>query len=301
MVRNTKLAKRRQSRRGDANRMVTTAPLDKQGQDYARLLRDPVRAPLCHPVYPGAGSGYLFRAQNLFSLALAPTETAGYVRWTPNGMDGPNNELAFGSTATGAAIAANNNSAPGKAFLQANASSFRTVAASMRVYYNGSELNRSGRVHFGNVPDGVIVTGTNYSVSDLQILCEHSSRTPDDYVETIWLPKDGDFEFVDPTAAASKLERSRMNSLMTSFSGLSPASGVTVELTAVYEWQPKTNVGISASNLDKNTTGNTFDNVVDFLIKNGETFARGVYDHAPTAFAMGATVMANRSSRRIMY
>lgn len=299
MVRNP-TSKRKVARKPNG-KSLQQAMLDKQGQDYARLLRDPVRAPLCHPVYPGSGSGYLFRAQSLFQLAISPLETAGFVRWTPNGMDGPNNDVTYGSTATTSALATGSNTAPGKAFLQSNASSYRTVAASMRIYFNGTELNRSGRVHFGNVPDGVVIIGTTYGINGLQVLCEHSSRTPDDYVETIWLPKDGDFEFVDPIAAASKLERSRMNGLMTAFSGLSPGTGITVECTAVYEWQPQINLGISASNLDKNTTSNTFDNVVDFLLKNGETFARGVYDHAPTAFAMGATVAANRAVRQIRY
>lgn len=302
----TKAQKARQARKGSngAKSMPgVSGPgrgLDDNAFAYAKLLADPVSGALTHPVYPGGDSGYLFRAQSLVPLGAGVAQTGGVIKWTPGAMDSSAHEMQFGVTDTNSvALISGLFEAPGRTFLRDNASGYRCVAASARIYYPGTELNRSGRVHFGTCPDGLFTVGANLLVSDVQTVCQNSSRMPDDYVEVIWKPSDGDFMFYNPNSASSALERARMNSIVIAWSGAPVLTGITVEFTAVYEWQPQRGIGIMGATISKNPSANTFDNVIDWLIRNGETFARGVADHAPTAFAIAARGL--NPQRRIAY
>jgi len=79
--------------------------LDSSASDYAKLLADPINAPLVHPVYAGGDGGYLIRFDTTFSWAIGPTETSGYVHWTPGAM-GPNGLELIAGASTGGNVAA---------------------------------------------------------------------------------------------------------------------------------------------------------------------------------------------------
>jgi len=116
--------------------------LDAQAMAYAKLLSDPINAPLVHPVYAGGDGGYLMRFNTTLTMGKTPTGTASYLQWTP-GAVGPNGvDLIVGTDTTSAgtpvATAIGGSAfSPGYLFLSSNASAFRTVAASMQVTYAG--------------------------------------------------------------------------------------------------------------------------------------------------------------------
>jgi len=81
---------------------VTTA-LDSSATDYARLLADPINAPLVHPVYAGGDGGYLIRFDSTFTTTAGATDTSGYLHWTPGAMGPDGIELLIGAAANGSA------------------------------------------------------------------------------------------------------------------------------------------------------------------------------------------------------
>lgn len=263
----------------------TRRALDAKALEYARLLVDPCAAPLCHPVYPGGDSGFLFRVESVNTFANASGNNAGYVHWTPGYVNGSTTEMiaAGGAGSTTALINVTVPSNPGRQFLIDNASAVRCVAACMKITYPGSEQNRSGRIHYGHTQAGLIDFGDSITVDDLAPNLQHYGRTPPDTLELVWRPGIADVEFNDPSATASATIRDRKTSLTAAWAGLPNTIGMTVHFTAVYEWLPKTGKGLAANMAGKNTSTNTMDEVLD-EINRYFPWVRGAL-HATTAAA----------------
>jgi hypothetical protein len=117
---------------------------------------------------------------------------------------------------------------------------------------------------------------------------QHFSRTPADSFEIVWKPNNADQEFNDPTEAASALIRDRKAAVTVAWAGLPDDVGLTFHLTTVYEWVPGTGQGVASASLTKNTSRNTFDNVIDTLIRSGYSFVR----HAGHSAGQGLTAGA---------
>lgn len=69
--------------------------VDSGAKAYARLLVDPIGAPLCHPVASGGESGYLLRADSTITFALGAGKTGGYVFVAPGNLGSGNVELLY--------------------------------------------------------------------------------------------------------------------------------------------------------------------------------------------------------------
>lgn len=270
-------------------RRVRGPALDSAAAAYARLLADPCGAPIVHPIAPGGDTGFLIRCESFASYGLAGTETSGYFHWTPGYMNSSNTEvLAKGSTGpTVAAPATVDTSAPGKTFFNANAKGLRCVAACLKFTYPGSESGRSGRVHYGHTTAGIIDSTQNVTPDAVAQSCQHYSRTPTDTVELYWKPNAADFEFNDPSEAASALIRDRKSALTVAWAGFPGGVGLTFHMTAVYEWTPATGVGVAHDAVGKSISRNTFDDVLDSLINAGFTFVRAAGHSAGTMLSAG--------------
>lgn len=272
--------------------MVPGRSLDAYARQYARLLTDPCGAPLVHPVYPGGESGFLIRVDSVASYGGAVTESCGLIHWTPSYVNVTQTELV-GAASSGPAsslVLNVNSTAPGRAFLVANASAARCVAACMKVSYPGAESTRSGRIHYGHLQAGTIDVGdTNVSVDSIAPLLQHYSRTPADVVEIIWRPGNADMEFNDPNAASSPTLRDRKTSLTFAWAGIPVSTGFTVHYTAVYEWMPKNGQGVSTNTNGKNSSGNTIDQVCDAIQATGFNWVRNAASNVGSGLGTGFT------------
>lgn len=256
-----------------------SAALDSAGLAYSRLLSNPCGAPLTHPVYAGAESGFLFRAEQFANFGDVPLATSGVIHWTPGYPNFNSTELLALATSSGAAsgtmgVGTDN---AGRGFLLANAKGARCVAACLRVTYPGTESGRSGRIHYGHTPAGTIDSGQSVTPNGVAQLLQHYSRTPADTVELIWKPNTADMQIVDPTEVASASLRDQRASITVAWAGLPVQTGLTFHFTCIYEWFPAVSIGLSSNVLGKSLSRNTLDDVVNYLLRNGETFVRAAH------------------------
>lgn len=266
-------------------------PLDPAGLAYARLLSDPCNAPLAHPTYSGTEGGYLVRADTFITFGAGAAVTCGLMQWTPGVLTDTNSGLIFSDGPNPAAVqttvAAGDSSLPGLTFLKNNASAVRCVAACMKLSYPGAESTRSGRIHYGQVSSGLVGLGGNYAPDAFAQALPFFERTPADIIELVWKPNDADQLFMKPNTNAS-LDNAKNNksaALAFAFAGFPVATGITVHLTAVYEWQPGYASNLANPNLSKSPSGNTSDDVVNYLISRGFAFVKS------NAMSMGRNVL----------
>jgi hypothetical protein len=132
------------------------------------------------------------------------------------------------------------------------------------------------------VDSGDIVTVDNVAPN-----LTHFTRTPPETIELVWRPGIADTEFNDPTAAASATIRDRKNAMTAVWAGLPAGTGLTFHFTAVYEWLPKQSVGLSANVTGKNTSSNTFDDVLDYVNSTGFAWVRGLSHTVGTGLGAG--------------
>jgi hypothetical protein len=193
-------------------------------------------------VYPGGDAGFLFRAESFSSFGTGTTplpETAGVIHWTPGYVNASNSHLlniGVATATTSGAAGASGAQSPGTAFLANTARGVRCVAACLKVTFPGAESARSGRIHYGITPAGMLDAGESASPDQIAQTLQNYSRTPSDTIELFWKPGAADFEFNDPSATAVATLRDRKQSLTVVFAGLPGSVGITCHFTAIYEW-----------------------------------------------------------------
>lgn len=273
--------------------------LDAAGAAYARLLTDPCNAPIVHPAYGGANGGLLMRSRSVFSVNTTAGATAGYLHWTPGAIGTTNSELAAaeyittGTSGTAAGIA----NAPGKAFLVANATSYRPVAACMQVYWSGSETARQGFVLLDNTLGGFIDLGGAYSTDLLSRSLSQFARTPGSMLELIWKPAMADETWIDPSAVTAAVDKDRRGAVSISWGGLPAAVGLSIVCTAVYEWEPNPVSGLASATESRSVTKNSVRDVMDSIQRTGYSFIRGVAGELVHGALAGGVAYAQRTNR----
>jgi len=216
--------------------------MDSATAKYLALLEDPCAADLAPPTYGGTGSGYLMLTKQV--VTPISTATDGLLEYTPSWANQAVrlNAVAVTGTALGAVTYA---AVPDQ--LTNIAENFRPVAACVKVYYTGSELNRSGMV-FGSLLDAPstqyweVLTGTAlaYSISAARFV-----RIGSEMHEYRWCPNESDQAWGTIQSNAPQNEDYQGSTLQVGFVG-AYAGTVSFEITTVWEWQPKT--GGSTSN-----------------------------------------------------
>lgn len=274
--------------------------LDAQGAAYARLLADPCNASLVHPVYGGTNGGLLMRSRSVFSVNGTVTTTAGYLHWTPGAIGTTNSEMLtaeYLNTGTSASPIVLT-SAPGKAFLAANSTSYRPVAACMQVYYLGSETGRAGFVLCDNTTGGLIDLGGSYSTDLLSRTLGAYSRTPGNCVEIVWKPTMGDETWIDPGVATAAVDKDRRGAVTLAWGGLPAGVQLSIVCTAIYEWIPNPQSGLASSTESRSSSRNDMREVMDALVARGTKFIRGVGAELATGALAGGIAYAQRTNRR---
>lgn len=209
--------------------------------DHVKLMADPCNGRLVPAAYAQPGGGAIQRFRTVIGLGTAAGETCGIFQWTP----GINEYYANGAATSSSTFSPTSNTVFG-ALQTANgigttAVEFRCLAACLRVISNASESNRAGVVYAGLTDStyyGYNAAGTSSvqtAVGGLPV----SSRMPAKHVEVLWAPSSLDQNFnVDLSGVGTGITQGiggTQNALTFGFIGGPAASGVTLELTAVYE------------------------------------------------------------------
>lgn len=270
-----KVKSRPQPKNNNSLTGIVKRGLDNAAKAYAALLVDPCNAPLAYPVYGGSDGSYLIRCESYYTPGAGGGETAFVVGWTPGAIGGdgvdPDRSMLYGAAANGSAaitLVADGVQSPGAAWLRANASSYRAVAACATVMYAGAELNRSGFVGYGCINGAVL--GNKYfdtettTASEVVTTLPNGDKTPASHIEINWYPSDNDSLFHDPEEKASQEMLSRKNTIAISAQGLPAAVGMVIKFTAVYEYKPKLGTGIVQASRSTRSS-NTLNDVLQFL------------------------------------
>lgn len=265
---------------------------------YARLLADPCNAPLVHGPFGDGSGGMISRFESDFIYGYSSTDVNGSLAFLPSGPSCYENVTLTDTTtfAYNAGVFA----PPGSAFLQANCSSYRCLAACIQVYWPGTELNRQGIISVGCLP-AEAVFNTDNTVSKLRTLSQYVERTPAGMAEIKWQPTSFDTQFTDAGDAASsgsgvdsKLSTSRRNALVVTHAGLPANVGMRVRIVAVYEWKPRVGSGfVTASSA---SPAGTVANTLRYLESTGDWMYRGAMAAQRTISSMAAGVGAIAST-----
>lgn len=268
--------------------------LDANARAYARLIIDPCRAPLAYPTYSGGEGGYLVRVESFITVGTGAGETCGMVHWVPGFKNTNNTDFLFISNSNPDAANVGMNAGmygPGASFLLSNAASARCVAACMKAFYGGSESSRSGKVHIGNTNGGFInaVAGVSRTVNGVCGALQNYGRTPPEGVECIWKPASGDQLYINPAVSENVAVRDQKGAITCAWTGLPAAVGLTIHMTAVYEWQPTSaGIGVTNDTTSRNHSNATLDTVLNAIIGAGETFVRWNAMGSPAMGILGA-------------
>ncbi len=215
--------------------------LDGAAIDHIKLMADPCLGRLCKPAYPTVSNGAIMRFRNVFQIGVGAGETCGLFHWSP----GANEAYANGAATVATAYTPTGNSVFN--YLTTSSSSntgilFRCVAACAKVMFNGSEMNRGGVIYAGNtatgsygIDSGATTTSVGTSVQNLPYTCRIPSRS----FEILWVPNEGDLlqntDILGSTIGVGQGASLPGAAITIGFVGMPATTGVTVEVTGVYE------------------------------------------------------------------
>lgn len=243
-----KTPKRRSMRVNPPNRpqrQVMVAPIEKAVRDYISLLKDPCNGPLVGPVGATA-NGYITRFET--TVVVNPANPTWVLRWAPGALSftvaTANSEglYAAESATIGGVLTQglSNNAAPGYSFLDSTCQTFRCLAACAQIRYTDTEVNRKG-VLGSTICSSARVIPTSGDAFSITV---DRARVPDQGLEVLWQPADGDEDFTTrQTAVHSDEFRGRKNAILLSGQNCLAAS-VSVRLVVVYQWTPGSNDSI---------------------------------------------------------
>lgn len=263
-----KVARKKAANSGPMKQMTTVSRLDQAAIDHINLLADPCNGKLVYGAYPNAGGGVLQRVRAVLSVGTAAGETAGVFHWIP----GVNYVYINGAaTPTTSFTPSSSQPFPGFAYSdgESSATAFRCVAACARVITNASEMNRAGICYAGNTAAdyfgysvGATAT-TTIASSGLPV----SARIPSGAIETLWVPmlNDQGYYTAKTGAGAAISIDNGWGAITYGFTGMPAGTGVTIELTAVYEIEYKANGTIQS--IQKPPSRNAWQDII-----------RGFYD-----------------------
>lgn len=226
--------------------------IDEPAMAHARLLADPCQGRLVPAAYPQPGGGAIQRFRVVLSTATGAGDTAAMFHWVPGLNEYYNNASVAPGTVFTPAI---NTVFPGLSLtpgVGTSATTFRCLAACMRVMTNASEANRAGMLYAGQT--SAAYYGTNAaagasvqsSINGLPV----TSRVPSRYLEVLWTPLLADQSFVvDSLGTASTLGQGNYAYGACTFGalGLPVGTGLTIELTGVYEINYASNGNVVAN------------------------------------------------------
>lgn len=262
-------------------------------RNYARLLSDPCNGPLSAGIFGDGSGGIISRFETDGILGDVAGTAASALVFVPSAASAwTSGKPSDGDLPTWNGV--NSSLVPGKDFLSSNASQFRCLAACIRIYWPGTELNRQGIVsNLQTTAD--IVNNANATVGAIRATSTYVQRMPEDFTELKWMPSEFELELRAPFLTPSAQEFSRVSGLVTTISGVPAATPIRWRMVAVYEWVPKVQSGIASSNIAATVPAGSFERVAQALTSVGNWMYASSYQaaQATSALVAGAQATAN--------
>lgn len=226
-------------------RPMAIAPVDKAVRDYISLLKNPCGGPLVGPV-GATSSGYITRFET--THVINPTSPFWTVKWTPGMVSttaaNTRGLLGVESATIGGALTTvlTDDEAPGFTFLSNTCQTYRCLAACIQVRYMDTEVDRKGII------GSTMTTGARgfNTIQETYSLSVDRARTPDDTLEVLWQPVDGDEDFTDVTANQPDASQPRKAAILLSGNNCK-ANSIALRFVVVYQWTPGSNDNIIQS------------------------------------------------------
>lgn len=217
-------------------------PIDWPALAHARMLLDPCGADLVPTVYPG-DRGYINRFVRNAGISIGGTDTSFIYIVKPGNALGSQtgNALSSGNQT----IAFGNGNFPGNNFFSTNAAKQRCAAFCTTIRPTASPNNATGTLHFGIVsaaalPNGAILTAdvaATYCTESVS--CSQALMAP---LEVRWVPGSFDDRYCPQGVTDDDSDR---NVLIVVGVGFPAGVGFQIRETAIVEWSPKTNLGVT--------------------------------------------------------
>jgi hypothetical protein len=223
---------------------------------------------------------------NRILTPVATTETAFAFIFDPLGHSGSDPAICTKLAASGGAVPSTTyGTAPGEAFLDAQADSVSTLAACMEVMYTGTLVNRKGHIGVCQVAGHVAADIRSGSVplTDLMAYCQHIPPVPSHTVELKWSPSIRNYTSQNFSNEASAPVNE--NQLMVVAVGVNPLDFI-VKFTSVYEYVPKFALGLPAPRATKSIPPNAGETIVSTLDRMG-VWWHNLGGAAAAAYRMG--------------
>lgn len=224
-------------------------PSRKQGpraggeSEYGKLLYNPCTANLVPAPYQATGSGLLMRLRASTTIGNTAGVTSGAYLWSPGAASCCQFSAASGSTST-TAVGAGDPVQAG--FISSQCSSFRTVAACIRVTSLAPATNLCGTIGLGNCMVNTILHNGSYTAEQLLSLVPNCMRLDADTKEIVWLPNTSDEEFTG-ISAGSSAGKGNVAAILFAYSGTPAAAGFRLDFFEIIEYYPITTLGIYPS------------------------------------------------------
>lgn len=226
----------------------------------ANLLNDPCGAPLPPPFLAGE-SGMVTRFV-LDGTMIGVGNTCGYIAFHPNsGWTASNNAPNPGAAIVPSDFAINATNSPGFAFLAANASKVRGLAACVTVLPTSLSLTTiTGEIAVSSVsPDALrSIIGTSHTVDQVAAYTNARTAIERRAYDTKFKPGsfDGKYASYVNTGAitGTGTDISDTNAILIALRGIPIGSTINVRFTWICEWVPKFNLGLTPSVSNKPVT-----------------------------------------------
>lgn len=239
MAKKKQMQKAKKQRKPRTNGPGPRIFLDGAAVDHVKLMADPCLGKLVYPAFPTAQNGAIMRFRTVIPLGAQAGETSGVFHWTP----GQNEYYANGAATSATTLTPSAFSV--FPLLQTGGTNvtgttFRCIAACVKVLFNGSENNRGGIIYAGNTQSasyGAHAGGTTQMGVVAQML-PFTTRIPSSSMEILWVPNEADLSYtIDDAAAGGGVNQGATlgGSITLAVTGMPAAVGLTLEITGVYE------------------------------------------------------------------
>lgn len=253
----TKTKKRIPARKPSKRKAVARQMASPEMKSYLNMLSDPCTGPFATPPYASNGTGYFYRARNLFNVDLVTTSgntignpTKGYctVMVTPGQFE---NQIALGAGGNDGAVYATALQVitvdPGIIFSSV-CDSYRAVASCLRFIPTGNYASRSGAVGRVYSSSSMFTNSSGPASSDLTKCAAIDPCGSVDH-EIKWLPGPSDSFFHPKSLAYNTESMGTMGMVLQGVDATFTAANRAqvngyFELTTVYEWIPAGVTGV---------------------------------------------------------
>lgn len=262
----------------------------------ALALIDPCNAPLLHGVYPGQ-RGVVSRFSQVYTLSTSATQTAIVAAFNPTSCISTTASVADANAVL--TLPFTQPISPGSAFLASNTDSTRCLGACFQIWSNLAPLNVTGTIGMGVLPHRNIVAVSTATPSSLQGALQIISKLTDKVEEVKWRPGANDDNYAPYNANIIAADDGDTNDLVMVLTGLPVSSSISVKVTAIIEWTPKTVLGMGVPITNQSASPVRAHQIAAELDKHDSSWWHGIKSFGNYMWSHGAEKFVGKTTSKL--